>query len=225
MNREPDRDGADADAAQVGRLLRLPAERELPGSRHRQLKEYLMREIAQSTTSESATTQPSTAPPATTQTATTQTPKICRSRRRLAYFAAPLAAAGTFAVFAVSANGSGGPAPHGGTAQNSTSQGTTTQPATPATVLLDKIAAVAQTKPLPSVRDDQFVYVESEVSSEVDTQSSSGYHSTLTPLHLRQIWNSVNDSRPGLLREQGQDTVLPVPTGTGVVVLRGILQI
>lgn len=58
------------------------------------------------------------------------------------------------------------------------------------------------------MRDDQFVYVESKVADVTDMQDASGYHSTLGPLHTRQIWQSVDGSRAGLLREDGQDVSL-----------------
>jgi len=37
----------------------------------------------------------------------------------------------------------------------------------------------------------------------VDTQDSTGYHSVLQPLHPRAVWQSVDGSRAGLLRESG----------------------
>lgn len=182
MKPEPARDGTQA-AAHLAQLLPSPAERELPESRHRQLKEYLMQEIAHENRAGA---------------------KPRRPRRRLAYIAAPLAAAGAFAVFAVTAGsggtaGGGGAAAHGGAGP--------TAPTAP-TTLLGRIAAVAASKPLPSVRDNQFVYVESKVSFEQDTLDASGYHSVLAPMHGRQIWLSVDGSRAGLVRESGEDTPL-----------------
>lgn len=185
------------EAADLARLLQLPAERELSGRRHRQLKEYLVQEIAQSP-------QPSRTDESALEDARLNGSR--RSRRRLAYFAAPLAAAGAFAIVAVS-GGTGSQQP-GGTARGGVTGTAPTSAGNPTTQLLGRIAEVAQSKPLPPVRDDQFVYVESKVAWEQDTQDSSGYHSKLQPLHLRQTWYSVNGSRNGLLREEGEDEVL-----------------
>lgn len=182
MKPEPPREAAD-----LARLPQLPAERELSGRRHRQLKEFVMQEIAESAR-EDAT--PGSA----------HRPRRPRpSRRRLAYFAVPIAAAGAFAIVAVS--GGIGSTPGAGTTASDSQ----------ATRLLGRIADVAQSKPLQTVRDDQFVYVASKSAFEQDTvDSNGGYHAKLAPLHLRQIWLSVNGSRPGLLREGGQD----LPLGT-----------
>lgn len=147
-----------------------------------------------------------------------------RTGRRLVYAAVPLAAAVvTVAVTGfpgTAGSGNGDRSDHSATGpgvQSVASSGA------PVVNLLGQIAAVAAAKPLPAVRDNQFVYVKSEILEETDTQNSSGYHPALTSLHSRQIWNSVDDSRPGLLRENGQDTVLPVATATppGVVVPTG----
>ena len=176
---KPERSGDRTEAAaDLARLLALPPERELSGSRHRQLKEHLMQEITHETA---------------------QAEKRQRPRRRLGYVAVPLIAATAVAVFAVTAGNGAAPAKTGG--------GTVVGADTTKT-LLDDVANVAASKPIPNARDNQFVYVKSEVSFEQDTQDSSGYHSTLAPLHTRQIWQSVNGSRAGLLREGGQDTAL-----------------
>lgn len=191
------------EAADLARLLQLPAERELSGRRHRQLKEYLMQEIAQSP-------QPERVDESAREGARLNRSRRFgdsrRSRRRLAYFAVPVAAAGAFAIVAVS-GGTGSQQPGATTHRGSTATAQTSA-GNPTTQLLGRIAEVAQSKPLPTVRNDQFVYVESKVASEQDTQDSSGYHSKLQPLHLRQTWRSVNGIRNGLLREEGQDVVL-----------------
>jgi hypothetical protein len=93
MKPEPPRDAAD-----LARLLQLPADRELPGSRHRMPKEFLMQEIVHSTS---------------------QKTKTHGLPRRLAALDVPLAAAGVVpTVVAVNdASGTiGTPGAHGGTA-------------------------------------------------------------------------------------------------------------
>jgi len=184
------------EAADLARLPQLPAERELPGSRHRLLKEYLMREIAQQQAEQRHSDGDRGA-----------RARIRRPRRRTVGIAAPLvAAAAAVAVFAATA-GNGNTA---GTTDTAVGPGTQSQTVQE----LGRIATVADAQSVPTVRDDQFVYVESKVAWEEDTKDSSGYHSKLQPLHLRQIWQSVDGSRSGLLRESGQDTALPLPQAT-----------
>lgn len=201
------------EAADLARLLQFPAERVLPGRRHWQLKEYVMQEIGQSAESDrSAQLTPEVGAPPEDRAArgeANNSPSR-RPRRRLAYFAAPVAAAGAFAIVAV--NGGTG-SQHGTTAHGGSTATAPASAGNPTMQLLGRIADVAQSKPLPTVRDDQFVYVESKVSSEQDTLFSSGYHSTLSPLHVRQIWHSVNGKEPGLLRDGATDAALgPIPT-------------
>lgn len=208
MKPEPPREAAD-----LARLLQLPAERELPGSRHRMLKEYLMQEIAQQ------------------QGETQQEGRLRgawaggrRPRRRIVGIAAPLVAVATaVAVFAVTggSGGSGGSVAGGGTtgaatatAGTGTGNGGGDGDQSQTVQELGRIATVADSKSLPVASDDQFVYVESKVAWEEDTGNSSGYHSKLQPLHLRQIWQSVDGSRPGLVRESGQDMPLTPLMGT-----------
>ncbi|MGW4382923.1 CU044_5270 family protein [Kitasatospora sp. NPDC004531] len=67
--------------------------------------------------------------------------------------------------------------------------------------LLDDIALAAAGAERAPVRADQFVYVESRVAYAA--QSSGGGPVAMAPVHTRQVWLSVDGSRPGLLREEG----------------------
>lgn len=197
------------ETADPARLLQLPAERELPGSRHRLLKEYLMQEFAQQQADQWQTEE--------RRAEKTGARLSRRPRRLLAGAVASIAAAAGVAVFVVGGGsaGAGGSVAVGGTAAaTATVTATSTSTSTQAARELGRIATVADSKPVQTVRDNQFVYVESKVAWEQDTKDSSGYHSTLQPLHLRQIWQSVDGSQDGLLRESGQDTTLPAKQAT-----------
>ncbi|MGW3493770.1 CU044_5270 family protein [Streptomyces sp. NPDC001020] len=172
-----------AEREEMTRLLPVPAERDLPGRRHRLLKEHLMREIQQST---DAAAKPWT-----------------RHRRRLAFTAIPLAA-GMAVALAVGGVFEQHPTAGSGStvASGPSARGTNV---TPAAVLLDRIATVAASKPAPAVRDDQYVYISSKVAY---SSQSDGPVMRLDEPHLRQIWLSVDGTRPGLLRENGEDTKL-----------------
>jgi hypothetical protein len=56
--------------------------------------------------------------------------------------------------------------------------------------LLGQIAAAVDTKPVTTVRGDQFVYIDSKVTA-----------GTSDPLHDRKVWLSVDGTRTGLLQE------------------------
>ncbi|MGW2183694.1 CU044_5270 family protein [Streptomyces sp. NPDC001732] len=187
-----------AEREEMARLLPVPAERDLPGRRHQLLKDHLMREIQHNTNTATARPRP-------------------RYRRRLAFTAIPLAA-GAMAL----ALATGGVLDHPPTAgpgstmaSGPSARGTS---ATPAAVLLDRIATVAASKPAPAVRDDQYVYIASKVA--YSSQSGKDPVMRLDKPHLRQIWLSVDGTRPGLLRENGQDTELTTDQ-EGVVVSEG----
>ncbi|MGW0963487.1 CU044_5270 family protein [Streptomyces gelaticus] len=87
--------------------------------------------------------------------------------------------------------------------------------ATEATRLLDRIALAAAAEQRTAARADRFVYIESKVAYAA--QSAGGGPVTMPPVHTRQVWLSVDGSRPGLLREEGRpDTRLGTdePVGT-----------
>ncbi|MEU2672000.1 CU044_5270 family protein [Streptomyces sp. NPDC007164] len=139
--------------------------------------------------------------------------RATRPRRRLVRLAVPavacaLVVGGVMVVKLVETPGRATTAVPGG--------GTTH--ASEATRLLDRIALAAADSEQPTVRADQFVYVESRVAYA--GQSAGGGPVTMPSVHKRQVWLSADGSRPGLLREAGgPDTPLgtdgPVETLDG----------
>ncbi|MCX5233075.1 CU044_5270 family protein [Streptomyces sp. NBC_00233] len=176
----------------MARLLPVPAERNLPGRRHQLLKDHLMREAQQSTAAATAKSRP---------------------RRRLAFVAIPLAAG---AMAAALAAGGGLFDQHSTTSPSSAvASGPSSHPriASPAAVLLDRIATVAASKPSLAIRDDQYVRITSKAaySSISDTDPVL----RLGKPEVTQFWFSVDGSRPGLMRADGTDIKLDAsPAGT-----------
>jgi hypothetical protein len=78
----------------------------------------------------------------------------------------------------------------GGHAAPGPSGGATTSGHQQAVTLLGQIAAAADTKPMTTARNDQFVYIDSKVSAGASD-----------PLHDRKVWLSVDGTRVGLLKE------------------------
>ncbi|MFB7212868.1 CU044_5270 family protein [Streptomyces sp. NPDC056255] len=125
------------------------------------------------------------------------TPRTSRPRRRLVRVMVPavacaLAVGGVVVVNLVDAPGHGTAAVPGGR-----NPGTSE-----AAQLLDRIALAASGQEQPTVRADQFVYIESKVAFA--GQSAGGGEVTMPPAHTRQVWLSADGSRPGLLREEGE---------------------
>ncbi|MFD0339872.1 CU044_5270 family protein [Streptomyces sp. NPDC127117] len=142
-----------------------------------------------------------------------RTARAARPRRQLVRLAVPavictLAVGGVTVVNLADTPGNGTTAVPGGGATNSSE----------ATRLLDHIALATTGAKQPTVRADQFVYIESKVAYA--GQSAGGGPVTMPPVHTRQVWLSADGSRPGLLREAGgPDTPLgtdgPVETLDG----------
>ncbi|MFE7549895.1 CU044_5270 family protein [Streptomyces gardneri] len=177
-----------AEHEEIARLLPVPAERERPARHHQALKDQLLREFRQDAA-------PDAAPAA----------KPRFGVRRLTLVAVPLAA-GALAV-TLATNGASGPTPGAGpnVAVAPGSAGKAPE-ATPATVLLDRIATVAAAKPARTVRDDQYIHVSSTVAWS--SQSDADPVMRLDTPHSREVWLSVDGSRPGLLRERGEEIPL-----------------
>ncbi|MFB7512609.1 CU044_5270 family protein [Streptomyces sp. NPDC056144] len=175
---------------ELARLLPTPPERE-PSARHHQLlKAQLLREFRQDT-----------APAAAAK------PRF--GVRRLTMAAVPLAAGALAVTLATNGAFDGGERPGTdpraatvpGQSSQSSQSGKATA-ATPAAVLLDRIATVAAARPATAVRDDQFVYVSSTVAWSI--QNSDDPVLRLDTPHSRKIWLSVDGSQPGLLHERGK---------------------
>ncbi|WP_411109805.1 CU044_5270 family protein [Streptomyces sp. c-19] len=181
-----------AEHEELVQLLRVPSERDLPGRRHQILKDHLLRESRRAG-GEGAGLR-------------------ALPRRRLVLAAVPLAA-GAVAAVTVATGGlldrpsravaSPTAAAPDAVASGRAGGGTAS---TPATVLLDRIATVAASRPAPVVRDGQYVYVVSTVA--YSSQSDTDPVMRLEAPHRREIWHSVDGGRPGLLRVKGQDVEL-----------------
>ncbi|WP_098010269.1 CU044_5270 family protein [Streptomyces sp. sk226] len=200
MNATPYRP-AQAEREETARLLPAPAERDLPPGRHLHHKELLMRQIDEDTTR--ASHQPgglrrrlvdATAPG--------------RPRRRLV-LGASLAAGAMAAVIAVTAVGSHAPTtvPQAASAPGGSVSERGPGGASPQAVqLLTRIAAVAAGTSAPQVRDDQYIYIASQVYGASKKIGADGdgakaqYNDDGTgATQPRQAWFSVNGSRDGLL--------------------------
>ncbi|WP_416963222.1 CU044_5270 family protein [Streptomyces sp. Agncl-13] len=83
------------------------------------------------------------------------------------------------------------------------------RPPSRATVaLLEDIALAAEHEPsYGTVRDDQFVYMDSMVSGS----NSQDGRTTIAPLHRQEVWMSVDGLHDGLTREAGQKPVVTTP--------------
>ncbi|MHC5905074.1 CU044_5270 family protein [Streptomyces sp. S6] len=180
MSRKPSRP-SEAERAEMARLLPVPADRDLLPGRQRLLKDYLMTEIQQDTAAPSPSRRP---------------------RRRLALVAVPLAA-GAVAV-AVAIGGLPGQENTPAAGRETGSSGPAAPTSGEAVQLLNRIATVAAGKPISTVRDDQYVYIKSlETYVTTSDDDPVGAHSTPEKPHMREVWLSVDGSRPGLLRGNG----------------------
>ncbi|MER5553537.1 CU044_5270 family protein [Streptomyces sp. NPDC002793] len=173
-------------------------ERDLPPGRHRQLKEHVMREIRQARAEDETTSR----------------------RRRWARpvvagpaIAAVLALAVITGVTVTGGDSGSGAGPGSSTSASTSSpvgkDGRATYAFAPlvngdtkggAAALLDRVATVAAQSPADDVRDDQFVYIRSLVAYAT---MSEAIGAELEPLHEREVWMSVDGTRPGLSREPG----------------------
>ncbi|MFF9507415.1 CU044_5270 family protein [Streptomyces sp. NPDC014724] len=125
------------------------------------------------------------------------TPRASRPRRRLVRVMVPavacaLAVGGVVVVNLPDAPGHGTTAVPGGRTPGTSK----------AAQLLDHIALAAAGEKQPTVRADQFVYIESKVAFA--GQGAGGGKVTTPSAHTRQVWLSADGSRPGLLREEGE---------------------
>lgn len=164
-------------------------EKDLPPGRHSHLKEHLMREIRQIPVPED------------------EKAKSGRRRKWLRPVVAGPALAGALALAVVAgiamtgADGSATPVGREGRATYAFAPEVNGDTTGGAAGLLDRIATVAARSPAGgTVRDDQFVYVRSTVSAAT---VGEGIETELAAPHRREVWLSVDGTRPGLLREPG----------------------
>lgn len=170
-----------AEREEMARLLPFPAERDLPGGRHRLLKDRLMREVRRN-----ADADPAASP---------------ARRRRLPFAAIPLAAGALAAVLAL-ALAAGGLRDRQPSASGSDAAGGSDGAS--AAALLDRIATVAASRPEREIRDDQYICITSTVAYAAMSESDL----RLDKPHRRQVWLSVDGSGSGLLRENGEEIEL-----------------
>ncbi len=113
--------------------------------------------------------------------------RLSRGRLRPALVGAAVAAVAAIAVTVA--------VPSGSTSQPHASQ--------EATALLGHIALAAEHEKAPAgIRDDQFVYLKSRTAFTV---SENGGPAKLQPVHDREVWQSVDGTRKGLLEENTPD--------------------
>jgi hypothetical protein len=203
----------DSEISDLARLLPTSAARDLPVGRRQIVKEHLMTEFRLAQENGAATPPP------------------YRGRRRRVRH--PILAAttgiGILAATAAMATmilvpGSSGPATKPGTQGAGGTPGTASAgPASPAIVLLDKIAAVAQGQPSQQVSGSEFMYIRSVVAYPVDTITNGHETSVMQQPHVRQIWlPGASDCTAGLLIEGGSSTPLGGPyKGCGMGNLAG----
>jgi hypothetical protein len=183
--------------SELARLLPVPAARDLPAGRQQILKEHLMTELHQM--------EPESRP----------LPASPPRKRKRPYGLFAVAGAGALAVaVAATAFVIGGAAP--------THPGSSPQASKPVTaaVLLARIASAAASQPAPTVRDNEFMYIRSEVAYEIDAIDNNGHETTtMEKPHERQIWlPAANICVTGLVKEGGSSTPLsPFPVVNGKV--------
>jgi hypothetical protein len=178
IRREPD-------ATVLARLLRAPAERDLPAGRRLILKEHLMQEFTRVRNAAPAPGRRRRGPRPVLLTAAT---------------VAVVVAVSLIAVALGRPGGAAGPGPAAGTVQPA---------GTPAAQLLDKIAYAASRQPSQNVRDGQYEYVKSleQYQVQVTRNDKSTFH--MPKPSIRLFWQSVSNlCRPGLMFESGAYTPL-----------------
>ncbi|MEU0405756.1 CU044_5270 family protein [Streptomyces sp. NPDC006197] len=181
---------ADADEllrAELAELLPPPPVPDLPVERNQHLRHAVLRTALAD--GDGATARPVRA-------------RRPRQGLRLGWIAAPVAACAVVAGVAVLA-------PQDGSA-GSPGRVSTAQPASPEAVrVLSGAALAAASAPAPDARPGGYVYVKSLVAHA--GRDAVGGPAALPPAHQREVWLSVDGSRPGLLREPGAaDTELGV---------------
>ncbi|MFF8512864.1 CU044_5270 family protein [Streptomyces sp. NPDC015492] len=188
MNRD-----LDDDLQALRRMLPAPAERDFPAGRRHQREDHLMTSWQKMNS--------------------TSTHGRTRRSRRLTLIAVPTAMGALAAAYGMGVLPGLGQAPEHTPAPPAIAQAGTGSTGG-AVQLLDRIATVAAAKPAPTVRDDQYTYVESLTASLVTIADGPNPRSFLEKPHMRQIWYSADGSRPGRLDQKGESDELP-PAGSG----------
>lgn len=189
---------SEQELSELARLLPAPAARDLPAGRQQILKEHLMTELHRMEPKDR--------------------PLVANHRRKRPYGVFAVAGAGVLAVtVAATAFITGhAPSPH---PKTPTQTGGTVPTGAAAAVLLARIANAAESQPVPTVRNSEFMYIRSKVAYEVDTIVNGHETSSMEKPHERQVWLPVaNICVTGLLKEGGSSTPLsPFPVVNGKV--------
>ncbi len=178
------------DLTELRRLLPTPSDQVLSSDREQKLREYLMNEI---------TDVPASDVPAPAV--------VRRPRRRLAWAALPVLAGGLALAMVLPTGGGpaagGGPGATLGTAALGTAAPGSAAPIT-AAALLDRVAEVAQSKPVVEVGAGQFGYVKTLAQDSDMRINANGVPTKITPgkLHTRQTWYSADGSKSGLVLDE-----------------------
>lgn len=179
---------SDQELSELAWLLPVPAARDLPAGRQQILKEHLMTELHRM--------EPEGRPLAAG-------PRRKRPRGLLTVAGAGVLAGAVTATVIITGHVTS--ARPGSSPQASTSAAA----GSPAAVLLARIADAAASQPAPTVRDNEFMYIRSEVAFEEDTIVNGHETATMEKPHERQVWLPVaNICVTGLLKEGGSSTPL-----------------
>jgi hypothetical protein len=194
----------DSEFSDLARLLPAPGTRDLRSGRQRILKEHLMTEFRLAQEAGAAAPPPH---------------RRGRRRVRRPLLAAAMGAGivAATAALAVSVLGPGAKGPAGKLGVSPTGN------ASPAIVLLGKIADAAEQQPARQVNDNDFMYIRSEVAFTEDTIANGHETSVMEKPHERQVWLPAGSSCvAGLLIENGSSTPLGGPyNGCGLGDLAG----
>ncbi|MFE3762343.1 CU044_5270 family protein [Streptomyces sp. NPDC059104] len=199
MNAFPSRP-EEAEREEMARLLPVPAERDLPPGRHLHHKGILMQQIRHDQQNSPADTADR------------------RGRRFLRPVILVPVAAMAAAGILITSLAMGGHGPSAPSADRSVS--VQAGNAGGARALLDRIATVASRQDVTPVREDQFVYVLSEVAgTEPTEQRADGGPAELGAVHERRIWLSQDPgpkgSDSGMIREDGTQLGMAAPSPAG----------
>ncbi|MGW2281458.1 CU044_5270 family protein [Streptomyces sp. NPDC001770] len=192
-----------AEREELDRLLPAPAEQDLPPGRHLHHKDTLMRLIDQD--GDRATARPATPRPGTGTGFS--------SRLRLLRPALLLPATGLAvgAVLLTTLGGATGQDHSSAPSTAGTGAGSRETPARGATVLLDRIATVAEKSDEQAVTGDQFVYVR---TVQTENEGTFGGPVRLSAIREREVWMSQKAGPVidvGLIHEDG--SYFPITVG------------
>jgi hypothetical protein len=185
----------DDDLQALQEMLPVPAERDFPVGRRHQREDHLMTSWLRMNSASAGR-------------------RARRQRRRLSLIAVPVAVGALAAAYGTGVLPGLGQVPEHTPASSAIAHAGTGSTGG-AVQLLNRIATVAAAKPAPAVRDDQYTYTESLTASLVTIVDDPEAPETfLDKPHRRQVWLSVDGSRPGRLAEKSDSDELGPRTGS-----------